>query len=373
MPVRSPADPASGLPAAGSGVRPIDTVTVDADRLLAFTQAAFRTMGLTEEQARMTAGALVYSELRFHPGQGQGVRRLRAYRDRIASGVIDPKAPFEVIKESPALALVDAHNGLGTVTGLRAMRLAVAKAKTCGIGTVVVRGGTHYGSSAVHAHEAVNADCIGIAFTNAGPEMAAWGGATPMVGTNPWAIGAPGGHGFPVILDIALTTAGKGMMRWHERERRPMPLDWALTPDGHETDDPAAAMQGALLGIGQYKGYGLSLMTDVMTGVLSGGAFGRAPYSDPLRQDVAHSVTAIDIAWFMPLPDFKDRMRRLIDDIRTSTLRPGFTDVLVPGELEHRRETEKRRAGVPLDRVVHDDIAALADELGIPFALVPGA
>ena len=90
------------------------------------------------------------------------------------------------------------------------MRLAAAKAKVCGIGTVIVRNSTHYGSSAVHAAEAELAGCIGTAFTNAGPEMAAWGGATPVVGTNPWAIAAPGGTGFPVILDIALTTAGKG-------------------------------------------------------------------------------------------------------------------------------------------------------------------
>jgi LDH2 family malate/lactate/ureidoglycolate dehydrogenase len=342
---------------------------VEAGALARFTEAAFRAMGVGAEAARLTAHALVYSELRFHPGQGQGVRRLRAYRDRIAGGVIDPSAAFEIVKESPALALVDAHNGLGSVTGIKAMRLAVAKAKACGVGQVIVRGGTHYGSSAVHAHEAVDAGCIGIAFTNAGPEMAAWGGATPMVGTNPWAIGAPGGRGFPVILDIALTTAGKGMMRWHEREGLTMPLDWALTPDGRETDDPAAAMQGALLGIGQYKGYGLSLMTDVMTGVLSGGAFGRAPYSDPKRQDVAHSFLALDVDWFMPLADFRDRMGRLIDDIRTSRLRPGFEAVLVPGELEHKRETEKRQRGVPIDRAVHDDLRDLAGELGIPFSI----
>ena len=362
------ASQASTEPVAG-GPRAIETVRVDVGALEAFAGAAFRAMGLSDEQSQMTARALVYSELRFHPGQGQGVRRLRAYRDRLAEGAIDPAARFEVVKESPALALVDAHNGLGTVTGLKAMRLAVAKAKVCGIGTVIVRGSTHYGSSAVHAHEAVDAGCIGIAFTNAGPEMAAWGGATAMVGTNPWAIGAPGGRGFPVILDIALTTAGKGMMRWHAREGRPMPLDWALTPDGQETDDPVAAMQGALLGIGQYKGYGLSLMTDVMTGVLSGGAFGRAPYSDPMRQDVAHSVTAIDVAWFMSLDAFRERMGRLIDDIRTSRLRPGFAEVLVPGELEDRRERDKRANGVPLDRIVHDDLVALAGELGIPFTL----
>lgn len=343
----------------------IDLVSVPLPELRRFTLDALRAMGLSPEQAEITAGALLYSELRFHPGQGQGVRRLGAYRERIASGFIDLRAPFEIVKESPALALVDAHNGLGSVGGVKAMRLAVSKAKTCGIGTVVVRGNTHYGSSAVHAAEALSEDCIGIATTNAGPEMAAWGGATAAVGTNPWAIAAPSDKGFPVVLDIALTTAGKGMMRWLSREGRPMPRDWALTPEGEETDDPAAAMEGALLGIGQYKGYGLSLMTDVLTGVLSGGAFGLTPYSDPARQDVSHAFTAIDIAWFMPVPVFEARMGRFIDEIKGGRLRPGFAEILVPGEIEHRRVAEKTKNGVPLDRAVLDDLLALGRELGV--------
>ncbi len=174
--------------------------------------------GPRRRAAELSAHALLYSELRFHPGQGQGVRRLPTYADRIAAGVIDPAAPWEVVKQTAALALVDAHRAPGSVTGIRAMRLAVAKAKVAGIGHVVVRNGTHYGSSAVHAHEAVEAGCLGIAITNAGAEMAPWGGVEARVGTNPWAIGAPSDRAFPVILDIALTAAGKGMMRWHARE-----------------------------------------------------------------------------------------------------------------------------------------------------------
>ena len=196
------------------------------------------------------------------------------------------------------------------------MRLAVEKAKISGIGTVVVRNSTHYGSSAVHARLAVDAGCIGVALTNAGPEMAPWGGATGVVGTNPWGIAAPTGGAFPVVLDIALTTAGKGMMLWHEREGKKMPLDWALTADGAETDDPTAAMKGALLGIGQYKGYGLSMLTDVLTGVLSGAGYGLAPYSNPTRQDVSHTFIAYDIEWFMPLAEFKSRMTILFSSVK---------------------------------------------------------
>ena len=340
-------------------------IRVDCEVLQRFARAALLAMGVAAPDADVLAGALLYSELRFHPGQGQGVRRLRVYRERIVAGQVDPHAPFEVVKESPALALVDAHNGLGTVAALRAMRLATAKAKVCGVGMVLVRNSTHYGSSAVHAAEAERAGCLGVAYTNAGPEMAPWGGASGVLGTNPWSIAAPGGTGFPVVLDMALTTAGKGMMRWHEREGRPMPLDWALTPQGEETTDPAAAMAGALLGIGQYKGSGLALMTDVLTGVLAGGGFGLVPYSDPARQNVAHSFTAIDIEWFQPLSEFRQRMREFSAMVKASRLRPGFEEILMPGELEDRREREKRREGVPLDRDVFEDLKHLAHELEI--------
>lgn len=345
----------------------IKLVRVDADALAEFALNCFKAMGISEENARLCANALMFSELRFHPGQGQGVGRLSAYQERLSKGWIDKDAPFEIVKESPALALINGHNGLGSVMGQRAMKVATEKAKVCGVGTVIVRGSTHYGSSAVHADVALKEGCIGVAMTNAGPEMAAWGGATPVVGTNPWALAAPTGLDFDVSLDIALTTAGKGMMKWLEREGKPMPPDWALTPEGEETTNPSAAMTGALLGIGQYKGYGLSFMTDVMTGVLSGGAFGLAPYSDSAKQDVAHTFIAFDIDWFMPLEDFKKRMNAFIADLKKSKLRPGFSEILVPGELEHRRETERRRDGVSLDANVFDELAALAKELDVDF------
>jgi LDH2 family malate/lactate/ureidoglycolate dehydrogenase len=247
------------------------------------------------------------------------------------------------------------------------MKLAVEKAKQSGVGTVIVRHSTHYGSSSVHTDIALQHDCVGLALTNAGPEMAAWGGASAVVGTNPWGMAAPTGLGFPVTLDIALTTAGKGMMRWLEREGKAMPLDWALTPEGEETNDPSAAMAGALLGIGQYKGYGLSFMTDVLTGVLSGGAFGLTPYRNPAKQDVAHLFIALDIAWFMPLAEFKANMAAFISEVKSSKPRPGFKEILVPGELEHQREQERRHHGVKLDASVFEELSDLAKALKIGF------
>lgn len=350
---------------------PIAMTNVDRDQLRTFVAEGFRALGLTAGDAGIFADALVFSELRFHPGQGQGVARLRRYQQRISNGEVHPDADWSIVKEGPALAIVDAHNGIGTVAASKAMDLAIGKAKAGGIGTVIIRNSTHYGSSAVHACRALEHGCIGLAFTNAGPEMAPWGGREGATGTNPWAIAAPSDKGFPVVLDIALTTAGKGMMKWHAREGRPMPRDWALTPDGDETDDPDAAMAGALLGIGGHKGYGLAFMTEAMTGVLSGGGFGLTPYSDPAKLDVSHLVQAIDISWFMDPADYARRMGAFVDMCKSRALRPGFDEILVPGEQEARRVAAKSAGGVPLDDMVLADLQALGAELDLKTQLIP--
>lgn len=345
----------------------ITLIRVPVDALADFTLRAFMAMGVVEDEARRCARGLMESELRCLPGQGQGVRRLPTYHERIKNGWIIPGAEYEIVKESPALALIDGHNGLGSVVAQKSMELAIKKAKISGIGTVIVRHSTHFGSSAVPARIALEHDCIGIAMTNAGPEMAPWGGLEGRVGTNPWGIAIPTAGDFPVVLDIALTTAGKGMMRWFEREGQKMPMDWALTPDGQETDDPSAAMAGALLGIGQHKGYGLAMITDVLTGVISGGGYGLAPYADPARQDVAHTFIALDIGWFMPVEDFKQRMSDFVAEVKSSKTRPGFDEVLVPGEIDYRREQSYREDGAKLDADVFDELAELAKTLEIDF------
>ena len=345
----------------------IRLVRVEVDALEAFVHRAFLAMGLSPAEAVCYTQGLMQSELRCLPGQGQGVSRLIGYYERIAKGLYRPGAQIEIIKESPALALIDARMAMGSVVGQAAMKIAVDKAKTCGLGMSIVRNSTHFGSAAFHARLALESDCIGIAMTNAGAEMAPWGGSSPRVGTNPWGLAAPTGGDFPVVLDIALTTAGKGMMRWRERQGQKMPLDWALTPDGQETDEPTAAMAGALLGIGQYKGYGLSLFTDILTGVIGGGGFGLAPYHDRsiAKLDVAHSFIAIDIDWFMPVDEFKARMDAFIAEIKTSQLRPGFDEILVPGEIDHRREQAYRREGARLDAEVFARLRGLAQTLNI--------
>tara|TARA_B100000427_G_scaffold176754_1_gene147053 strand:+ start:819 stop:1877 length:1059 start_codon:yes stop_codon:yes gene_type:complete len=343
----------------------IKMTSVNFKNLKEFVFNSFIAMGLNKIDAEIFSDALMFSELRFHSGQGQGVQRITTYYKRIKNKEVNVNSEYEIIKESSSLALVDAKNGIGTVQASKCMEIAINKAKKEGIGKVIIKNSTHFGSSSVHAVKASKENCIGVVYTNAGPEMAPWGSKSGGVGTNPWGISCPTGKGFPLILDIALTTAGKGMMRWHERENKPMPNDWALTKDGYETTNPSEAMDGFLLGIGQYKGYGLSFMTDVLTGVISGGGYGLIPYSDPKKLDVSHSLTAINIDWFMEITEFYKRIDDFVDTIKKLPLRPDFDEIFVPGEIENKRVEEKMKFGIPLDNEVLLSFEELAHNLGI--------
>src|SRR5438132_5490516 len=145
------------------------------------------------------------------------------------------------------------------------------------------------------------------------------------------------------------------------REMRAMPLDWAITTAGLFTDDPTHALDGTLLPIGGPKGYGLSMMTDILTGVLTGAAFGTAPYSNPAFQDVGHLLMAISIEWFMPMAEFTTRLESLIREVRASELRPGVEHIYLPGEIEYLREQEKSAHRVPLESDVVEALRQLAD------------
>src|SRR4051794_20242774 len=272
----------------------VSTVVVPYPELERFCRACAARMGFREPDAETFADVLLAGSLRSLPGQGQGVSRIGSYHARIQAGVIDPAARLETVSRGPATALLDAHRASGHVAATRAMALALELAAESGIGAVGVRDSTHFGVAAYYAERALERGCIGLSFTNAGPEIAPWGAATAVVGTNPWSVAVPSGRDWPVVLDMANSTSGKGMIRWHERLGQPIPDDWAYTEGGERTTDPSAAMLGALFPLGGPKGYALAVVVDALTGVLTGSAFGLDCFG-PDHQDVGHLLIAIDI------------------------------------------------------------------------------
>ncbi len=347
----------------------IDTFNVSADRLRRQAEAILVAHGADRADAAVQADARLQGELRGHPGQGQGMRGIARYCDMLAIGGIVSPTVVSTLVDTPALALLDGNKGFGQVVASRAMDLAIEKARVSGVGLVGVRHSNHLGITAYHVMRATNQRMIGICLTNAGPEMAPWGGISPLIGTNPWGLGAPTGLGFPLVLDMALSMSGKGMVRWHQRLGLPVPTDWAYDRFGNETTDPAAAMEGPLVPMGMFKGTGLSIFTDVLCGVLTGAAFGSALYGEPDNHDVGHMLIAIDIEQFLPFDDYIQRMDAYCAELKASELAEGIEEILLPGELEHRRTVERLANGIDLDREVYDSLATLSRNGGIPFNL----
>jgi LDH2 family malate/lactate/ureidoglycolate dehydrogenase len=342
----------------------VPTVVVPYPELERFCRACAARMGFREPDAKTFADVLLAGSLRSLPGQGQGVSRIGSYHARIEAGVIDPAARLETVSRGPATALLDAHRASGHVAATRAMELALDLAAEAGIGAVGVRDSTHFGVAAYYAERALDRSCLGLSFTNAGPEIAPWGAATAVVGTNPWAVAVPTGREWPVVLDMANSTSGKGMIRWHERLGLPIPDDWAYTESGERTTDPSAAMLGALFPLGGPKGFALAVVVDALTGVLTGSTFGLDCFG-PDHQDVGHLLIAIDIERFTPVADFTARMDALIDQILSAPLAPGAEAIKLPGQIEWERAQQRRRDGVPIDAERLDELRAAAEALDV--------
>ncbi len=353
----------------GTAVSDVPTTLVPYERLERFCLEALGRMGLNAEEIAIWSDVLLQGALRSLPGQGQGAQRLADYYGRIKRGEMLPGVALEVVSSGPAVTLTDAHNGIGAVMAARAMTLALDLAGTQGIGAVGVRHSTHFGIAAYYAMQALPRDFIGIAFSNAGPEIAPWGGTQAIVGTNPWAVAVPAGQEWPVVLDMANSTSGKGMIGWYLREGRRIPWDWALAPDGQSTDDPEVGMLGTLFPLGGAKGYAMAVVVDALTGVLTGSGFGLGAFTNPMALDVGHLFLAIDPSRFMPVTEFKSRMDAFIRQIRTSPLKAGVETMYLPGEPEYLRERERRAHGVPIEQGRFAELRELAKELALTTEL----
>lgn len=340
------------------------------DQLETFCTQVLEKLGVPRDEAEITSRTLVTANLRGV--DTHGVLRLPLYAARLKGGAMSPAVNLTTEKETAATALLDGHDGIGQVVSYRAMEIAIRKAREAGVSYVAVRRSNHFGTAAYYAMMALEHDMIGLAFTNASPRLAPTGGVEKLLGNNPWCVAVPAGKRPPVVLDMANSIVAAGKIRVLQKEGKPVPEGWALTEDGEPTTDPAAAMKGILLAIGGYKGYGITLMVDLITGVLADSNYG--PRVKVLDQAVdpagtAHSFMGISLAAFTDPAAFKARMDAYIDEIKSSKKAKGTEVIYVPGEPEHIRVQERMEKGIPLQAKVAEELRALGKDLGVPIAL----
>jgi LDH2 family malate/lactate/ureidoglycolate dehydrogenase len=334
-----------------------------------FCAAAFEQVGVPAADAALVADTLVEADLRgVH---SHGVWWVKSYTERLRRGGTKPRPQLAVIRETPAMVLLDADGALGQVASARAMQLAIEKAKQGGVGVAAVHNSNHFGAAAYYAQLAARHNQIGFATTDAEPTMAPWGGAGKLVvGNNPLAYAIPVDEGFTMVLDMAQSVVAWGKIFLAAQRGEKIPPTWALNTAGEPTDDPHEAMAGVLLPVGGYKGYGLALVMQVLSSVLSGSAFGATmpPMTDPSTpQGHGHFFLALDIAHFIPLEEFRRSMAQVVAEQRAVALAKCIDRIYLPGEIEHLKRQERLETGIPLERYVIDALRQLGAELGISF------
>lgn len=316
-----------------------------ADDLRSFTESILQAVGVPPADAATTADNLIHANLRGVDTHGI-TRVLVPYVRRIQHGQMDPRTSVTVVRDRPSTALLDGHNGVGQVVAARAMRLAIEKAGQTGCAWVGVRHGNHFGAAAYYALMAAERDMVGMVATNGPAAVAPWGGRQAMLSTNPIAFAIPAGGEPPLVLDMATTVVSRGRIHLFARQNLEIPPSWALDERGEPTTNPNAALRGTLMPVGGYKGYGLSLVIDALSGVLMGAGYGMhaggylTDYSAP-PQNVGSLFAAVAVDSFMDPSEFRERMDTALREIKDSPRAPGVERIFAPGEIEH--ETQVRR------------------------------
>ncbi|WP_062207643.1 Ldh family oxidoreductase [Streptomyces sp. NBRC 109706] len=304
---------------------------------------------LPDEDARTVARCLIEADLRGV--DTHGLVRLPGYLRRLRAGLVNPRPELAPHRVVPSAAALDGRDGLGFVVASRAMAEAVRLAEETGIGVVSVRRSTHFGMAASYVLRAVEAGMVALVFTNASPAMPPWGGRQPLLGTSPLAAGAPGGERGPVVLDMSPAVVARGKIRRAARRGEEIPLGYALDAEGVGTTDPLRALEGVVLPVGGPKGAGLSLLMDILAGVLSGAAFAGDvgdQYKDFDRpQNVGHLFLALRPDLFLPLDEYRRRMDLLVDRVRSTPRAAGVEAITLPGELEAGRAAHRALHGIP--------------------------
>ena len=318
-----------------------NTVWIDFETAERFMIDVLEGVGVPAPDAKIVAEVLITADklgLDSH-----GMNRLKPiYYDRIRAGILNPVTKIEIVREAPAVAVIDGHDGMGHVISKKAMRMAMDRAKTYGIGMTAVRNSSHYGIAGYYALMAVRENMIGITGTNARPSIAPTFGVENMLGTNPITYGIPTDEDFPFLLDCATSISQRGKIEVYARQGRDVPPGWVIDLDGNTRTDTLKILEDLtkgtaaltpLGGIGEegggYKGYGYATVVEILCSALQGGGFmkmltgmrdgKKVPYS------LGHYFIAINIEAFIEPGDFK----KTAGDILCGGIFPGKIYVLV--------------------------------------------
>jgi L-2-hydroxycarboxylate dehydrogenase (NAD+) len=348
-----------------------ETLVIHVEPLKQFVTSLFSKAGMSSVDARFYAHSLVQTNL--WGIDSHGVLRAPIYVKRLLSGAMNPKPNIKKISGSAAIEVLEGDNGPGFIVGRDAMKRAIELAEKYNISAVGAVRSNHFGAAAIYARMAAENGMIGIVMTNVVPNVVAPGGSKPITGNNPLAIAIPTFGEFPFVLDISMSNVSGGKLLLASKKGEKIPFDWATDADGRPTDDPDTGFKGFLLPTGAYKGLGLSYAIDILSGVITGGAFQHAMkgmYKYPDDPSLTcHFMMVINPLILMDKEELKERMGQFYQGIKASPMWDENREMMLPGEIEYRSEQKRLKEGIPVPPNLVDDLIALSEKLGVehPF------
>lgn len=343
--------------------------TFSAEKLTAFAGSLFRAAGVPEAEADRVAQSLVLANLCGH--DSHGMIRVVQYADAIKDGRLKPGAPFQIVKETAAVLVVDGNWGLGQVQAHRLLDRLVPRAEALGLAAGTLKNCGHIGRLGEYAEAAAARKMAFIASVNNhgfGRGVAPPGGKEARIGTNPLCVGVPT-DGDPVVLDIGTSVVAEGKVRVAFNKGQRVPDGWLLDPEGQPTTDPGVLYKeprGSILPLGgsqAYKGFGIGLVLDMLVGGFSG-----APCSTPGLPNMSANAVfflVLDVNQFAGAEHFLPQVSGLAQNIKACPRAAGVQDILLPGEPERLAASKRRQDGIPLDDGTWKQLSTLAEKLKV--------
>ncbi len=324
--------------------------------------------GMNREHAKITVDVL--SETDAYGTHSHGTKNLYNYIKKIREGGINIEAVPEVLRETPAIAVIDGKDAIGMVSAYQAMELAIQKASVCGVSCVTVRNGCHFGAAGYYANMAAKQGMIGISLSNVDANMTVPGAKGKVMGNNPLAYAVPAGKYHSVFLDITMSSVASLKVVQAKRDKSSIPDNWIVDADGLPTTDPSRyPEEGAMQPMSAHKGYGLAMMVELLTGVMSGGGIMKdVPswlFCMPEKNNTSYTFIVLDVAQFMDLPEYVARVEDVVERLHSTPKAAGATRIYYPGEMEWERVIKAEESGITLP----DDVVEQLELLGREFNL----
>jgi LDH2 family malate/lactate/ureidoglycolate dehydrogenase len=358
---------------------------VPAERVRRQTESILLAWGMEAEAARITAEVMTETDL--IGVDSHGISMMPGYDEKRRRGQLNFRARPRIVKESPVTALIDADAGLGHPVSVMAMTMAAEKCRTHGIASVSVFNSHHFGAAGYYAQLAAQRGVIGLVTSSSRiVSVVPTGAAEPVLGTNPIAVAAPAAKNPPVVLDMATSVVAVNKVKVYALNNKPIPEGWVVDGAGRavtNSDEALATLTqrpeggltpvgGGTKEIGGHKGYGLSLIAQILGGTLAGGSFSPIRNRTQRPQDpdnIGHLFLAIDPGWFRAAGAFEADVDAIVETLHGARPARAGEPVLVAGDPERATRADRLTHGVPIPEKLKAQLRAIAEAARVDYLL----